>query len=370
MNKFIKLAALAFCLSLLGGCWDSTDIQQEDIHIAEVIDYQDGEYHFYGEVADLGGRAQKDGDGGQDNMSFSIIKASGKTYTQARDDLNRKSSRPVYLGALKVLIFTDRLASQGVEEYLNRSRTQRNTRKSLKIITSADEPEDLLNAEPDNASSVGLAIDNIQESMMRDGSSFYVDIGDLLETLAVKKVGFLIPTMGVVDSHITLTGYTIFQNAKKVGFIPQGERRGVVFFLNPQGRFNYEVVLDSNRYELDVTLNNKKITMVYSDGQLMIQVRMSFKAVLNYVAVAQPVTKADQESLQRLLEEAVRQDVVQALDTSQKEYALDYLGIYRHFRAQHNSTYKTIDWEQTYSGATTQVMTDVTIVHSEVPQEP
>ncbi len=335
-----------------------------------MIDYQDGEYHFYGEVADLGSQSRKGGAGGQGSMNFSIIKASGETYTQARDDLNRKSSRPVYLGALKVLIFTDRLASQGVEEYLNRSRTQRNTRKSLKIITSADEPEDLLNAALDNASSVGLAIDNIQESLMREGSSFFVDIGDLLEALAVKKVGFLIPAMSIVDSHITLTGYTVFENAQKVGFIPQDERRGVVFFLNPRGSFHYEVILNSNRYELDVTLNNKKITTMYADEQLTLQIQMGFKAVLNYASTAQPVTIGDREALQRLLEEAVLEDIVQALDTSQKEYALDYLGIYRHFRAQHNSAFQTIDWKQAYSDAMTEVTTDVTLVRSELPQEP
>lgn len=303
-------------------------------------------------------------------MNFSISKASGKTYTQARDDLNRKSTRPVYLGALKVLIFTDRLAAQGVEEYLNRSRTQRNTRKSLKIITAADEPEDLLKAELDNASSVGLAIDNIQESLMREGSSFFVDIGDLLETLAVKKAGVLIPAMGVVDSYITLTGYTVLENAKRVGFIPQDERRGVVFFLNPHGSFHYEVIWNSNRYELDVTLSNKKITTVYADEQLMLQIQMKFKAALNYAATAQPLTIADREALEDLLEEAILQDIVQALDTSQKEYALDYLGIYRYFRAQHNSAFKTIDWKQAYRDAATEVTTDVTLVRSELPQEP
>ena len=333
-----------------------------------MFDYQDDQYHFFGEVANLAGQSQKSGDGGQGNISFSIIQASGATYIEARDNLNRKSSKPVYLGALKVMIFTDRLASQGVEEYLNRSRTQRNTRKSLKIITTTDEPKDLLSAEPDNASSVGLAIDNMQENMMKEGSSFYVNIGDLLETLAVKKVGFLIPEMSAGDSSITLTGYTVFQNAKKVGFISPDERRGVVFFLNPRGRFEYEVVLDSNRYGLDVTLKNKKINTQYSDGKLTIQVQLSFKAALNYMAVMQPVTKADRDSLQRLLEEAVRQDIVQALETSQG-YAVDYLGIYRYFRAQHNSAFKTIDWEQVYSGAETHVTADVTIAHSELPQE-
>lgn len=369
MNKLIRLVAITACLSLLCGCWDSIDIQQENIHIAEAIDYQDGKYHFYGEVADLSGKSQKSGDGGQGNIGFSIIEASGETYTEARDNFNQKNSKPVYLGACEVLIFTDRLASKDVEEYLNRSRTQRNTRKSLKVITTSEDPGDLLNVEPDNASSVGLAIDNMQESMMKDGSSFHVNIGDLLEVIAVKKAGFLIPAMDIEDSHIALTGYTVFNNAKKVGFIPQDKRRGVVFFLNPKGRFHYEVVLNSNRYELDVTLKDRKIDTLYSDGQLTLQVELSFKAVLNYMAEMQPITKADRESLQRLLEEATRQDILQALETSQ-EYATDYLGIYRYFRAQHNSAFQTINWEQAYSSASTQVTANVAIVSSELPQEP
>ena len=362
------MTVLAICLPLLSGCWDSLDIQQENIHISVAIDYQDDKYHFFGEVADLAAQQQKSGDGGQGNIGFSIVKAEGETYAKTRDTLNRKSSKPVYLGACKVLIFTDRLASHGVEEYLNRSRTQRNTRKSLKVITTAEDPEVLLRTDLDNSSSAGLAIDNIQESMMKDGSSFYVNIGDLLEVMAVKKAGFLIPTMGIEESHITLTGYTVFQNSKKVGFIPHTERRGVVFFLNPRGRFHYEVALDSKRFELDVTLDNKKINTLYSDGQLTIQARFSFKTVLNYMAEMYPITKADREMLQYMLEEVTRQDIIEALETSQ-EYAVDYLEIYRHFRAQHNSEFKSIDWEQVYRDAEIQVTTDVAIVRSELPQE-
>ena len=370
IQKYIINFIAVLILLPISGCWDSKDIQQKDIHISEMIDHKDGNYIFYGEVADLSGKQQKDGDSGNGkSQSFQIVKAAGKNLTQARDELDRKSSMPVYLGACRVLIFSDRMAETGLEEYLNRSRTQHDTRKSLKIMTTAVEPEELFDEIPDNSSSVGLAIEKMSESMIEEGSSFDVDIGDLLEVLAVKRTGFLIPEVGVKDSEITLMGYSVFFNAQKIGFIPADQRKGAVDFLNPKARFSYEVLYKSRKYQLEATLKNKKIKTLYQNGKLNLKVDMNFTAELNYTDKAQPISVTDREQLQGILSNMVKQDIEQALTKSQKEFRSDYLGIYRYFRAEHNSIFKTIDWEKTYAEASADVIAKVIITSSEIPQK-
>jgi Ger(x)C family germination protein len=296
-----------------------------------------------------------------------IIQSSGKSFTEARDDANRKSSMPIYLGACRILIFTDRLASLGLEEYLNRSRAQHDTRKSLKIITSSNEPEDILTAETDNSKSVGLSIDNMIENMANDGYSFKVDIGDLLEALAVKQVGFLIPEIAIENSHLTLTGYTVFKNAKKIGFIPAGKRNGVVCFLNPNACFDYEIYNNAQKFEMETKLKNKKIKTSYNNGQLDIKIQMNFTAELNYSDTLIPLKDTDKDKLQNMLADRIKQDILEAVETSQKEYGVYYLEIYRYFKAEHNSDFKHIDWEKIYADSTVEVETKVIFLHSDIP---
>lgn len=367
-KNIIKFMPVLFLL-LFSGCWDSRDIQQKDIHITQIVDYKDSNYILYGEVADLSAGAQKNGDSehGESN-NFYIVMAEGKTLTQARDEINRKSSMPLYLGAGRILAFTDRMSSLGLEEYLNRSRAQQDTRKSLKIVTTSVEPEELLTVDPDNSASVGLAIDNMLESMVENGSSFRVTIGDILEVLAVKKAGFLIPEIGIKDSDLTLMGYTVFRNAKKAGFIPARERNGIIYFLQQKASFSYEIETDSGTFNLKVTLQNKKITTGYQNEQLALNVVMRFKAELNYADEARILSDSDINRLQTLLEQTIMQEITHSFDTSQ-EYECDFLGIYRYFRAKHYDEFKTIDWGKTYSEASIDVKTKVLILSSKLTKK-
>ena len=65
----------------------------------------------------------------------------------------------------------------------------------------------------------------------------------------------------------------------------------------------------------------------------------------------------------------IKQDIQSALEASQKQYRSDYLGIYRYFRKDYNSDFKTADWEKLYADASTEVHTKVLIINSELPQK-
>lgn len=362
------ISLVLFIALTLSGCWDSKDIEQKDIYLSLIIDYADENFAYYGEVANLSSSSQSTDKTANSKQSFDIITARDKTFVQARAEIERKSSGALYLGACKLLIFTNRMADKGLEEYLNRSRSQNDTRKSLKIITTATEPEELFKISPENSLSVGLTIDSIIERTTNEGSMFSVDIGNILEQLAVKKVGFLIPQFNVRGSKATLTGYTVFKDLKIAGLIPPDESKGVVYFLNPDAGFVYEVYHKDRKYVLKSQLKDKSIKTFYQNGQLSLDVFMNFSSELNYADKATILTKSDIRQLQTSLAEMIKQDILHAIDTSQNRYQTDYLGIYRYFRKNYNSNFKTLDWEQLYSEAKVKVETKVTILNSSLPQ--
>jgi spore germination protein KC len=369
-NRF-KAGLLCACLVLLTGCWDSLDIEQKDIHITEAIDFKDNEYYFYSEVANLTGQSQSGNQSDQNskNKSVEIISAHGDSFVQARNNLERKSSKTVYLGASRLLIFTHRLADKSFEEYLNRSRLQNDTRKSLKVVTTSTEPETLLESTPDNSFSVGFAIDAILDELIKDGTAVSVDIGNVLEVLAVKKAGFLIPEVNLEEGQATVTGYAVFKDAKILGVIPVKESRGILWFLNPKASSVCEVSVDGEKYILDVYLKHKKIQPIYEDDKLTMQISMEFTAEVSYSDKAFLLSAEQAQSIQAALEEQTKRDILQTLAASQKEYENDYLGIYRYFRTKYNSAFQTMDWQKIYAQADVTAETKVNIVSSKLPQK-
>lgn len=353
---------------LFTGCWDSLDIEQKDIHISETIDFKDNEYIFYSEVANFTGQSEGSNKPGK-NTSVEIINAHGGSFVQARKSLESKSSKTVYLGASRLLIFTHRLANKSFEEYLNRSRSQNDTRKSLKVVTTSTEPETLLGSRPDNSFSVGFAIDAILDQMIRDGTAVHVDIGNVLQALAVKKVGFLIPEVNLDEGQAAVIGYTVFKDAKILGIIPIEKSQGILWFLNPKASSVCEISIDGEKYILNIHLKRKKIYPLYEKDKLTIQISMAFTAEVFYSAKAILLNDDQVQKIEAALGEQTKQDIIQTVAASQKEYETDYLGIYRYFRAKYNAAFKTMDWQKVYSQADVSVETEVKILKSKLPKK-
>ncbi len=351
------------------GCWDSKDIEQKDIHISETIDFKNNQYVYYGEVANLSG--EKAGSGSSDKKeqsgSVHIISAEGDTFIDARNNLEQKSSKTVYLGACRLLIFTHRLADKSLEEYLNRSRFQTDSRKSLKVVTTSAEPESLLATDTDNSLSVGLAIDDSLEKMIQDGTAISVDIGNVIEILAVKKAGFIIPDINMSKSRPTITGYTVFKDTKIQGVIPIEQSNGIVFFLNPKAAAFYEIDFEGRKYILKASVKNKSIKPSYQDSKLKLSVTMKFTAEIQYADKATVINKETLQGLQVLLADFIKKDIVQTLQVSQKQYQTDYLNIYKYFRAKYNSDFKNLDWQQLYASSETSVSVNASIKTSKLP---
>jgi Ger(x)C family germination protein len=353
---------------LFTGCWDSLDIEQKDVHISDAIDFKEDEYIFYSEVANLAGQS-KSKNKTEQNKSVQIVTAHGESYVLARSNLERKSSKTVYLGASRLLIFTHRMANRSFAEYLNRVRLQNDTRKSLKVVTTATEPETLLESTPDNSLSVGFSIDAILNEMVKDGTAVSVDIGNVLEAFAVEKVGFLIPEVNLDNEQAAVVGYTVFKDTKIVGVIPIEESQGILWFLNPKASSVCEVLINEEKYILDVYLKHKEIQPHYADGKLTLQISMAFSAEVSYSDKASILSGQKAQEIQAALAEQAKLDILQTLATSQKDYENDYLGIYRYFRTKYNSDFKTIDWQKIYAQADVSVETEVKIISSKLPQK-
>lgn len=262
------------------------------------------------------------------------------------------------------------MSKNGIEEYLNRLRGQPDYRKAISLATTSVDPMMILNNTPENVTSIGFAIESDLQTLVTEGSSFTMNVGDVLRVLAVKGPGFLVPDITIAEDKMTLSGYTVFnKEAKKIGKIPAQSRKGVVYFLNPGAKFYYDVNYNGKRYVVRVKLNKKEVKPVYKDGQLTLTINADFNAEIDFADKAELMDEATLAAIEKEIERQTKTDILDAVNTSQKTYRCDYLNIYEYFRAAYNNEFYSLDWSDVYSKAKVNVETKVKVKQSNIPEK-
>src|SRR5690554_5104116 len=183
MKKTIKIILIMLVyLIVTAGCWDMEDIEDYNILTTVIVDKTEEGFAFYVEIAPIGATQQGQEDK-QANTQTIIMKGEGKTLAEARKNLNRKSNKTLFLGAISCLIFTEKVAKYSIEEYLYRLREDPQYRKTLSVYILKDDPMKLLNSQAENNSLIGMAIEECMQSLVKIGFSVDISVLEILEGL-------------------------------------------------------------------------------------------------------------------------------------------------------------------------------------------
>jgi spore germination protein len=351
---------IIYCFLALTGCWDAEDIQEKNIATSVVTDYDNGKYYLWIEIAKIKGIKQT-GEVQKGKESFSILKSEGTSLIETRDEIDRKSDRPIYLGATRIIILTDRLAEKGIEEYMNRIRGTIDYRKTIDVANTSSSPDEFLKIIPENDISVGFSMENTLKNMDDNGNGIHVSVGDILQYLSVKKAGFIIPKVDIKEDEHIFTGYSVFKNAKKIGFIPAEERKGLIYLIAKNPKFNYEVEYKDEKLAMNTLLKKRKINPIFEQGKLTFEVTLEFEGQIDYMEKVISIDYEDEKKLEKALESLIKVDIDQALDKAQKVFSCDYLEFYKYFRIHYPEAFKNIDWNEVFSKSkiAVQIHTDI-----------
>jgi spore germination protein KC len=357
--KLSKMATVIILIfSILTGCWDSRDVQDKNIVTAVVTDYANGKYSFILEIANIRGNTRSSSSGQNPGGKFSLVKSEGSDFLAARYDLDRKADSPIFLGATRAIVITDRLAEFGMEEYLNRIRGTPDYRKTTDVVTTSTLPEKILNDKPENDISVGFAIENTLTSMNNSGLGVHISVGDALQALAVKKVGFILSQIDFEKDENTFTGYSIFKDAKRIGFVPSDQSKGVVYLLSSHAKFLYAIEHNGNKIIIEAGVKKKKTTPQYEHKKLRFVVELEFESRIMYMSKIMSVDEEQKNNYAEMLKAAIYEDISGAVKTSQKEYKCDYLDFYKDFKISYPQDFRNINWNEAYSEADVEITID------------
>lgn len=345
-KKYIKIMLLIVSFSFIfTGCWDSEDIQNKDIITATIVDYKNGKFIFWNEIANIkGSRKEKQG-------TFSILKSEGNTITSARDNVDRRNDHPIFLGAIRAIIFTKDMAEYGIEPYMNRVRSLQDSRKTMDIAITFNDPEMIMNSHSHNGVSTAFTIENELKGLERNNSIFRVTGEDILQSLTVKNVGFAVPSIKYDEGDIIFNGYSIFKNGKIIGFIPAEQRKGLVYLVAKKSRSSYEVVEKDNKFIIDTTMKKRKIKPTFENGKLKLKINMDFRGEITYMENLAPISDEIKNKIEKSLTTMIKNDVQKTIAISQNEFKCDYFYFYKYFRTHYRKEFENINWNEVYSKA-------------------
>ena len=357
----ISFIIIVFCLFLVGGCYDSQDINEKLIVTSIAFDFKNDEIWYYLEIANI--ESGKSDETSSSKYKCIVLKASGKTLIEVRDKLDAQLDKPLYLSGVSSIIFTENFANEYLVEYLYRFRADETYRKKVSSVITSEDPEEIYKKIHEKNASVGFLIDGTLETMNKTGKSFIRTTMRLLENLSTKYTGILIPRFDLNENTVYLSGYSVISDSKIAGFLPLEDSKGTIFLKTNKVKFQYIIPFRDINLTIEVILNKRKIKTNYENNKITFNVQIDFEAELMYGDKKTPygfVNEAIKEA-EQTLKSVLENEMSSAIEKAQKDFECDYLQFDDVFRIKYPEIFKEMDWGNEFKNANVETVINVNL---------
>jgi Ger(x)C family germination protein len=351
------LSLLVIAAALVTGCWDATEVNRMDLVTMVMLDRQGDQLMFTAEIPRIMPVSAEGGSAGSRNA---YIQGNGLNLPEARNSIDQKLQKPLFLGTVRTLVITEKAAASDLTEYLFRLREDSTYRQKVILITTRDDNDTFTLFEGETDSPGGFAINDMLTALEQDGRTYIESTSHYVEDILSGR-SFVVHCIDVVEKQHTLTGYSVFQNARDIGFIPVEQARGLIFLLARNPIFVYRIPFSQNFVTAEVRLAGKKITPDYTGGSIRFHVQMKFDAMVQYFTQAQlfPLDKKSLDEISQNLKQMLQEDIQNTIAQSQTQFQSDYLEFCSAFYTKYPDVYEKINWMQEYPKAQIEVKTQV-----------
>ena len=353
MNRWLRMLGMIIIITLAAATavvGDSTDLNDRTIATTIGVDKKEGEFWLYVEYANL--TASKGGTSGSSGSSnqYSLAMGHGKTFADARSDLDRQLDKPLYIGGVRTLLMTERFAEDDLVEYLYRLRADETYRKKIITITTQEDLPMLFKTMSGKNMSVGYSIENTIKTLDNSGDCSLRTTSRLLENLSETYTGILIPCVGLQGESMAFTGYTVVNGTKAVGIVPVAECKGLNMLKSNSAKTFYTIPFQGESFTIETTVKKMKLAADDENGHASFAFSLSFDASLEYGSRKTPysLTKKENEELTELLKQQIVKDLLTAIYQAQAVYRTDYLQCDDAFRVKYPVLFEQMNWNDVF----------------------
>lgn len=346
MKKIIMLFLIGVFLT---GCWDYKDINDRDIALTIGMSKKNNIITKTVETANL--NSGKGQEVNSQQIKTNITKGHGLVYEEARNDIDRNNSDPLFLGATKVVIFDETFAKENLLSYLNRLNGLTDSRKTLFPCITLSDMDEIFNSKYYSSSSIGFSIDKNLKFLKAKGLAIVPSLGEVLSKTQVPEIGYLLPCIAIEDNNFKYYGLAVISNSKLVDTIKFKESFGFLYLSSKNLLFEKSIPLNKtnpNLFSFIVKLKNRKIHTEYENSQIHIYIEADFNAHLLYEYESALLGESNLRNLEKIISESLREEMIHAISLSQVKYRRDLFDFYKYFKANNYKEYEKLDWNEVY----------------------
>ncbi len=344
---FLLFLYAVFLLTLLPGCWNRREPEELALVLGVGFDLDEkvGGFKVIAQIANplgMGGEGPEGGGGGGNQEVTWVVAASGETPFEAARNLITKTTREINFTHTAVVLFSEDISRQGLHQvldFLDRERQFRLVAHPLVVqgdirkAMEADYPMEETGAEglvrqlrtssDDRAVTRELFLRDIYNTFTQPGWEVTLPRLHLITT----EEGEL-----VKEAAMEVSGMAVFSRDKMLGWLNEKETRGLNWIVNDINRAVYvlkspleegrpsTVEIFQSSSQMKARVEGEKVTItleIMADGRLQ-----ETQTEEEWLSEESELTR----SLDRRLAQAIRNDVLLALQTAQQDLNSDVFG--------------------------------------------
>ncbi|MDQ1913935.1 Ger(x)C family spore germination protein [Paenibacillus sp. GD4] len=349
MNK--RLAVLIIWLSVIcaaTGCWNRRELNEVAIALALGLDKVEGGYAISVQIVNPGEIAPKDRGG--KGIPVQTYTETGKTVFEALRRMTTKSPRKMLMSHLRVVIFGEELAKEGIKgtiDFLSRDHELRanfailvskgySAERILRVYTIPQEVipgnkiyKSLDAVERSWAAAKKVTLDELLEDLTKEGKqpsltgvtlSGHAGPGNIETRENVEQIKMI--------TNIKLFQLAAFKGDKLIGWLTEEESKGYNYIL---GHVNNSVgqipCPNGGQLAMEFIRAKSNVKGAFRQGKPSIAVNIQLEENIGDASCAIDLTKTETiEELEKRSEEVIRGYAASAVRKAQKVFQSDILG--------------------------------------------
>ncbi len=357
-----KLAAMGALCLLLAGCWDRREIEERANVLALGVDTCElpCNVRITRQVAIPGriplGGSQEGGGAAAVAEPVAIVTSEGADAHTALARAQAKLNHRLTFAHMRVLLFAEAFARQGLTEYLDLVRRTPETRRLMWLGVVEGQAEDVLRARPRLELVPALFLSDMFEDAVKSGRLPFSNFGEFLTQLANKGEQPTAPLLKMAGpDRVSLAGLAVFHEGRMVGKLGpeetttymqlRGFRRGGELIrltlpggsqadLTVYGRdTHYQVAMAGRQFQVHITMH-LETDLLRSSSDLDIQNPRTLEQIETHAA------------------RKVRSEAEALLQKLQRQWQADILGVGERVRAYLPRAWAaTPDWSAAFAKA-------------------
>ncbi|MDT8716804.1 Ger(x)C family spore germination protein [Clostridium sp. 19966] len=376
MKRYIKLIACILIIANLTACSSAQELNKLAIVTGVGVDKSNEENKIkltvqVPKVANFNITSKSGGTTGAENASINLTEES-KTISGALKDFNRVMNRKLFFSHNQVIIFGNKMAESGIEEYIDFFLRNRETRILVWILVSNGEADKILDVKPSLDMTSGRNIGELIKNEQKASQVPAVDLREFTSKLISKTTAPIAPIIEIDEEKknkgVIISESAVFDKGKMVGKLNYKETRGLLWGVNrvKNGIITVNAKQDEKEAVLEVTKSKSKIIPNIKDGIVSMNIKIEAECDLGEQTSSEDLsTPKGFNMLEEKASEEVRKEVMSAVDKS-KQLKADTFGfgdiIYQHYPKQWSKMES--NWSKIFQNIEVQVDANINIRRS------